>query len=74
MVETKNRRPEIHVRLDASLKQDIDSFRRSQERPPSPPEAIRQLVRKALAEPADKPAGENVETRRDAWPDSEMLA
>ena len=48
MAKVKNRRPEIHVRLDADLKQNIDGFRRSQVCPPSPPEAVRQLVRKAL--------------------------
>lgn len=54
MAKVKNRRPEIHVRLDADLKQNIDGFRRSQVCPPSPPEAVRQLVRKALAEPFDR--------------------
>jgi hypothetical protein len=55
MGKSKKREREVHVRLDTDLKRDIDRFRRSQECPPSPPEAIRQLVRKALAEPSDQP-------------------
>jgi hypothetical protein len=53
----KAKNQEIHVRLDSALKRDIDRFRRSQESPPSPPEAVRQLLRKALSEGSSQTAG-----------------
>ena len=41
---------EIHLRLDPDLRRAIDKFRNSQECPPTPPETVRHLVRKALNE------------------------
>jgi hypothetical protein len=46
---SNQRRPEIHLRLDHELRGAIEKFRAAQECPPSPPEAVRHLVRRALA-------------------------
>jgi hypothetical protein len=39
---------DIHVRLDPDLYQALETFRQGQECPPTPPEAVRHLLRKAL--------------------------
>jgi hypothetical protein len=48
MPKRKTKDREIHVRLDSDLQRAIEAFRANQECPPTTPEAVRYLLRKAL--------------------------